>query len=161
MNSFETRQSAIAVPVLAGPGCRLLQPRQLRRLPADPSSRPTRNGNAGWSDSRSTLSNDGCPSLLAEARHVAGDFVGVDGDHVVFVPNATYGINAVARSLKLEPGDEVLTTDHEYGAVNNTWRYLCERSGATLHQPDDPAALRKSGSGGRPALGRRHRSAPR
>jgi isopenicillin-N epimerase len=68
--------------------------------------------------------------LLAEARAALGDFVGTHGDNLAFVPNVTVGMNAIARSLKLEPGDEVLATDHEYGAVVRTWEYYCERSGA-------------------------------
>jgi isopenicillin-N epimerase len=71
--------------------------------------------------------------LLGEARAALADFVGTDAANVVFVPNATAGVNVVARSLALRtlrPGDEVLATDHEYGAVDRTWRYYCERSGA-------------------------------
>ena len=68
--------------------------------------------------------------LLAEARGALGEFVGTDAANVVFVPNVTAGMNAVARSLRLESGDEILATDHEYGAVDRTWRYYCARNGA-------------------------------
>ncbi len=70
-------------------------------------------------------------SLLAEARAALAEFVGTAAGNLVFVPNATFGVNVVARSLDLEPRDEVLSTDHEYGAVDRTWRYNCERRGAT------------------------------
>jgi isopenicillin-N epimerase len=74
--------------------------------------------------------------LLAQARTRLGQYVGTAADNLVFVPNATHGMNIVARSLKLQPGDEVLGTDHEYGAVNNTWRFNCEKSGAHyINQP--------------------------
>jgi isopenicillin-N epimerase len=59
---------------------------------------------------------------------VLAAFVGARADDLVFVPNATAGLNAVIRSLALEPGDEVLTTRHEYGAVTRTWEF----AGATL-----------------------------
>ncbi|MEO5952338.1 MAG: aminotransferase class V-fold PLP-dependent enzyme, partial [Chloroflexia bacterium] len=52
-------------------------------------------------------------SLLADARSKLGPYVGAEPDNIVFVPNATFGINTIARSLVLKPGDEVLTTDHE------------------------------------------------
>ena len=55
--------------------------------------------------------------LLGEARAALAAFVGARAEDLVFVPNATSGLNAVIRSLRLEPGDEVLTTRHEYGAV--------------------------------------------
>jgi isopenicillin-N epimerase len=68
--------------------------------------------------------------LLADARTPLAAYLGTDAANLVFVPNATHGVNIVARSLQLEPGDEVLGTDHEYGAVERTWRFLCGQSGA-------------------------------
>lgn len=74
--------------------------------------------------------------LMREAREALGAFVGTDPDHLVHVPNATTGLNIVARSLYLGPGDEVLTTDHEYGALDRTWRFVCEQCGARyVRQP--------------------------
>src|SRR6476661_7415073 len=54
-------------------------------------------------------------SMLEEARRGLSAFIGADPDDIVFVPNATFGVNIVARSLPLEAGDEVLATNHEYG----------------------------------------------
>lgn len=68
--------------------------------------------------------------LLADARGVVADYLGTRADDIVFVPNATHGMNIVARSLALRPGDEVLGTDHEYGAVERSWRFMCEQHGA-------------------------------
>ncbi len=62
--------------------------------------------------------------LTGEARATLAAFVGARADDLVFVPNATSGLNAVIRSLRLEPGDEVLTTRHEYGAVIRTWEFV-------------------------------------
>ena len=70
------------------------------------------------------------PDLLAEARANLAVYLGASADNLVFVPNATHGMNIIARSLELAPGDEVLGTDHEYGAVERTWRFVCERQGA-------------------------------
>lgn len=67
--------------------------------------------------------------LLEEAREVLGDYVGASEQDLVFVPNATCGVNIVARSLELGPGDEVLGSDHEYGAVDRTWRFLSSQRG--------------------------------
>jgi isopenicillin-N epimerase len=63
------------------------------------------------------------PGRLAEARAALASFLGTRPDDLVFVPNATSGLNAVIRSRRLEPGEEVLTTAHEYGAVTRTWEF--------------------------------------
>ena len=75
--------------------------------------------------------------LTGEARAALAAFVGARPDDLVFVPNATSGLNAVIRSLQLAPGDEVLTTRHEYGAVVRTWEFV----GAQLvhAEPDELA----------------------
>lgn len=76
------------------------------------------------------------PGLLAEARASLAGYLGTAADNLVFVPNATHGINIVVRSLNLQPGDEVLGTDHEYGAINNTWHFNCKKWGARyINQP--------------------------
>ncbi|MBM4432251.1 MAG: aminotransferase class V-fold PLP-dependent enzyme, partial [Chloroflexi bacterium] len=68
--------------------------------------------------------------LMRHAREVLADYVDAAPDELVYVSNATAGLNIVARSLPLQPGDEVLATDHEYGAMDRTWRYVCGRRGA-------------------------------
>jgi isopenicillin-N epimerase len=68
--------------------------------------------------------------LMAEARAVLAKYVGCGPDDLVYFPNPTTAINMIARSLKLGTGDEILTTDHEYGAVDRTWRFICNRRGA-------------------------------
>jgi isopenicillin-N epimerase len=69
-------------------------------------------------------------ALLAEARAVLGAYVGADPDDLVFVPNATAGVNVAAWPLGLQPGDEVLSTDLEYGAIDLTWEHVCGDFGA-------------------------------
>ena len=68
-------------------------------------------------------------SLLAEARAALAAYVHADPDEVVYFPNPTTAVNMVARSLTLGPGDEVLATDHEYGACDRTWRFLSRQQG--------------------------------
>lgn len=70
------------------------------------------------------------PGLLAEARACLGGYVGADPNNLVFVPNATHGVNIVAHALDLQPGDEVLGTSHEYGAAARAWRFYCAKRGA-------------------------------
>jgi isopenicillin-N epimerase len=69
------------------------------------------------------------PALMEEARHALGAYLHTDGDNVIYVTNATFGMNVILRSMKLGPGDEVLTTDHEYGAINTTWNFMAEKLG--------------------------------
>lgn len=70
------------------------------------------------------------PALMRAARETLAAYVGTEADNVVYVPNATTALNVVARSLSLGPGDEVVGTDHEYGALDRTWTFVCERAGA-------------------------------
>lgn len=69
------------------------------------------------------------PGLLEEARTRLAEYLGTKRDNLVFISNATTGGNIVARSLNIGPGDEVLATDHEYGALDRTWWYLSEKRG--------------------------------
>jgi isopenicillin-N epimerase len=73
---------------------------------------------------------------LKASREALADFVGCDEDDLVYVVNPSYAINIVAKSLKLEPGDEVLSTNIEYGALDRTWNYFCRKAGAKyVRQP--------------------------
>jgi len=70
--------------------------------------------------------------LLDWARIRLAKFLGGKAENLVFVPNATSGVNAVLRSLDFEPGDELLVTDHEYNACRNALDYVAQRTGAKV-----------------------------
>lgn len=70
--------------------------------------------------------------LLDWARIRLAKFLGGKAENLVFVPNATSGVNAVLRSLDFEPGDELLVTDHEYNACRNALDYVARRTGAKV-----------------------------
>ena len=74
--------------------------------------------------------------LLRESRIALGEYLNADANSLVYIPNATHGVNIVAHSLQFKAGDEILTTDHEYGACDYTWDFTCSKSGAKyIHQP--------------------------
>jgi isopenicillin-N epimerase len=77
--------------------------------------------------------------LLAEARAHLGSYIGASPDNLVFVSNVTHGVNIVSRSLNLQPGDEILATNHEYGASERAWRFACQKRGA--HYLTQPLSL--------------------
>src|SRR6516162_8803632 len=66
------------------------------------------------------------------ARRALAKFVGADADGLVFVPNATSGVNTVLRSLQFKRGDELVVTDHEYNACRCTLDFVAARSGAKV-----------------------------
>ena len=72
------------------------------------------------------------PGELREAAAELARFVRARPDDVVFVDNATAGVNAVLRALELRARDEILATTHTYGAVRQAIRYVCDRTGAKL-----------------------------
>ena len=73
---------------------------------------------------------------MRQSREALATYLGTAAENLVYVTNATTGLNIVARSLALGPGDEVLTSDHEYGALDRTWRFLSRKRGFTYtNQP--------------------------
>ncbi len=76
--------------------------------------------------------------LIDAARNATAAFVGADAADVVLVTNATHGVNAVLRSLRFAPGDELLVTDHEYNACRNALNFVAERSGARVMVAEIP-----------------------
>jgi isopenicillin-N epimerase len=70
--------------------------------------------------------------LLGEARQSLASYLNVGAHDVVYLPNVTTALNVVARSLPLDPGDEILTSDHEYGALERTWTFVVEHNQAKL-----------------------------
>jgi isopenicillin-N epimerase len=79
--------------------------------------------------------------LLAEARAALAAYIGTRPDDITFVQNATTGVNLAARALDLRPGDEVLSTDLEYGACDYTWEQICARAGARYVRAEIPLPL--------------------
>ncbi|MCP4154551.1 MAG: aminotransferase class V-fold PLP-dependent enzyme [bacterium] len=68
--------------------------------------------------------------LLEKARKKLASFLGASFENLLFITNTTTGINTIVRSLNLQPNDEILTTDHEYGACDNAWEFICQSSKA-------------------------------
>jgi isopenicillin-N epimerase len=71
---------------------------------------------------------------LQKAREALAQYVHCEADDVVLVTNPSYAVNAIAKSFPLQAGDEILTTNIEYGACDKTWNYYCKKAGATYRQ---------------------------
>jgi isopenicillin-N epimerase len=82
--------------------------------------------------------------LLAEARKPVAEFLGMQASDFGFITNATEGINGVLRSIVLQPGDELVTTNHVYHAVRQAMRLTARRAGATLREIDIPLPAKSS-----------------
>lgn len=80
--------------------------------------------------------------LWDEARGALAHFLGTGTDELVFVPNATSGVNAVLRSMRFRPGDEVLVTNHEYNACRNALDFAAGRADARVVVAEMPFPLR-------------------
>ena len=68
-------------------------------------------------------------NLMADSRRVLGKYLGTSADNLVYTQNVTIALNIVARSLELGSDDEILTSDHEYGALDRTWKFLSKERG--------------------------------
>ena len=70
------------------------------------------------------------PGYLKASREALAQYIHCNADDVVYVTNPSYGINIIAKSLELHNGDEILSTNLEYGALDRTWNYYCKKAGA-------------------------------
>jgi isopenicillin-N epimerase len=85
-----------------------------------------------------TFFTRGYEAAIRDARAVLASFVGARADDLVFTPNATSALNAVLRSLRIRPNEEILTTKHEYGAILRTLGFI--RANVVLVEPDELVA---------------------
>jgi isopenicillin-N epimerase len=81
-------------------------------------------------------------TLLDEARVSVGAFVGADPEDLVFLANATTGVNTVLHSLPLGKADELIVTDHAYNACRNALDHCAERTGARVSVVRIPLPVR-------------------
>jgi selenocysteine lyase/cysteine desulfurase len=93
-----------------------------RRLDAFPS----RYMWGGWSEDTEAVRSK-CAGLL-----------GADAEEIALVHNTTEGMNLVASSLDLEPGDEIIIADHEHYSGTIPWQYWQEPKGIRLVRPTLP-----------------------
>ena len=71
------------------------------------------------------------PRYLAESRQALAAYLHCDADDIVYTVNPSYAVNIIVKSFPLQPGDEVLSTDLEYTPCDRTWKYYCQKRGAT------------------------------
>jgi isopenicillin-N epimerase len=76
------------------------------------------------------------PAYLKKSREALAEYIHCNADDVVFTTNPSYAINIITKSMKLEPGDEILSTNIEYGALDKAWNYYCKKNKAKyVRQP--------------------------
>ena len=78
---------------------------------------------------------------LQKAKEALGQYINCSPDDLVLTTNPTYAINIVAKSLQLNRRDEILATNHEYGALDRTWNYYCNKAGAKYVQQEIPIPI--------------------
>lgn len=81
---------------------------------------------------------------LDEVRETIGQLINAPSSDIVFVRNATDGVNAVLNSIPLKPLDEILITSHGYNACNNAARHTAEKAGAKVTVAEIPFPLNSS-----------------
>ncbi len=76
--------------------------------------------------------NSNGPRYLEQSRKALADYIHCDADDIVYTTNPSYAVNIIAKSFPLKPGDEILSTDLEYGPCDRTWDYYCKKKGAAF-----------------------------
>jgi isopenicillin-N epimerase len=79
---------------------------------------------------------------MRAARQSLADYVGTVADNLVYTTNMTESLNIVAHSLNLGPGDEALSTDHDYGSRDRTLRLLVKECGYAYINQSIPVPLK-------------------
>ena len=67
---------------------------------------------------------------LKKSREALAKYINCDSEDIAFFPNPSTALNTLIRSLDLKQGDEVLTTNHEYGALDRTWGFISKKRGS-------------------------------
>ena len=73
-------------------------------------------------------------NYLKKSREDLSTFISCDSDDIIFIPNPTTAINSIIRSLKIDKNYEVLTSNHEYGAMIRAWDWFSKDKGYSLIQ---------------------------
>ena len=80
-------------------------------------------------------------NALRNSRVSVSKLVGCYEDEVLFFNNPTSAIANVINSLQLNKGDEVLMTDHEYGALVRQWNLWGEKNNVKIIQQKIPVPV--------------------
>ncbi|MEZ4922308.1 MAG: aminotransferase class V-fold PLP-dependent enzyme [Crocinitomicaceae bacterium] len=82
------------------------------------------------------------PEFLDTSKLALANYLNCDKNDLVYVTNPTTSLNIVISNLDLQPGDEILSTDHEYGALDRTWNFYCKKTGAKYVRQHIPIPLK-------------------
>jgi len=74
------------------------------------------------------------PEALSVSKQALAKYIGCDTEDFFFIPNPTMAVNQVVKSLNFQPGDEVLSTNLEYGAIDKTFEFYSKKNGFTYRK---------------------------
>ena len=72
--------------------------------------------------------------LLKESRSALANYINCDKDDIAFMPNPSTALNTIIKSLDINPGDEILSSNHEYETLDRTWKYISKKTGSKYIQ---------------------------
>ena len=75
-------------------------------------------------------------NYLEKSRRALSNYIHCNKNDIVYFPNPSTALNTAIKSLDIKKGDEILSTNHEYGALDRTWKFICKNTGAKyIRQP--------------------------
>lgn len=75
---------------------------------------------------------------IEDTRQSVADLLGANAEEIALIHNTTEGMNLIARSFDLQPGDEVILADHEHTSGRVCWEVFQEAKGVKLVRPELP-----------------------